>query len=80
MTNGINTLKLEALKQTQAFYIRELKKESLTEKQRDSYSVALKTIEGIIKQKEEAGEERKHKKYMAYDHKKVVFQNSKRGY
>ena len=55
---GINTIKLKFLKQTKAFYMWELKRnESLTEKQRDSYLLALKTIKGIIKEKEEIGEE-----------------------
>lgn len=77
---GINNLKLKSLKQTKAFYIWELKRsESLTEKQRDSYLLALKSINRIIKEKELSGEERKHKKFMAYDH-KAVFRDIKRGY
>jgi len=76
----INNLKLKALKQTRAFYIWELKrKESLTEKQKDSYLLALESIGKIIKKKELSGEKEKHKKFMAYDH-KAIFQNSKRGY
>ncbi|GAJ10448.1 unnamed protein product [marine sediment metagenome] len=45
-------LKIETLKQTQAFYIWELKKESLTEKERASYLLALKSIEKIIQERE----------------------------
>jgi len=55
---GINNIKLESLKQTEDFYLEELKKEDLTEKQREAYLLALKSIEGIIKEKEEIGEER----------------------
>jgi len=59
---GINKIKLEALEQTKAFYIWELKrKESLTEKQRDSYLLALKSINRIIKEKEKSGEKEKVK-------------------
>lgn len=52
----INNLKLKALKQTQAFYNWELKKEGLTEKERASYLLAKRSIEKIIKEKEKAGE------------------------
>ena len=72
-------VKIEALKQTRAFYIWELKKESLTEKERASYLLALKSIEKIIKEREKPREIGKHKKFIPYDH-KAVFQNSKRGY
>ena len=58
---GINTIKLKTLEKTKAFYIWELKRsESLTKKQRESYSLALESIEKIIREKEESGEERKH--------------------
>ena len=53
---------MESLKQTKDFYLEELKKEDLTEKQRDSYLLALKTIERIIKQKEEAEKEREERR------------------
>ncbi len=78
---GINNIKLKTLKQTRAFYNWELKKKSLTEKERASYLLALKSIEKIIKEKEESGEKRKHKRSIAYDH-KTVFDNNKgyRGY
>jgi len=70
---------LEALKQTQAFYIWELKKKSLTEKERNKFLLALKSIEKLIKEREKPGEKGKHKKFIAYDH-KAVFRDSKRGY
>ncbi|MBA7547825.1 hypothetical protein ES705_40263 [subsurface metagenome] len=44
-------IKIKTLKQTQAFYIWELKKESLTEKERVSYLLALKSIEKIIQKR-----------------------------
>lgn len=44
-------IKIKTLKQTQAFYIWELKKESLTEKERASYLLALKSIEKIIQKR-----------------------------
>ena len=58
---GINNIKLESLEQTKNFYLEELKKEDLTEKQRDSYLIAKENIERIIKQKEEVGEEKRKK-------------------
>ncbi|MBA7545485.1 hypothetical protein ES705_37854 [subsurface metagenome] len=51
-------LNLRNLEETRAFYELELKKEDLTEKERDKYSKALKIIEGLIKKKEK-DEERK---------------------
>ncbi|MBA7588015.1 hypothetical protein ES695_03480 [Candidatus Atribacteria bacterium 1244-E10-H5-B2] len=75
-----NNIKLKTLKQTQAFYIWELKREeSLTESERSKYLLALKSIEKIIKERERSGERGKHKKFIAYDHRKAVFLN-KRGY
>ena len=47
----INTIKLKSLKQTRAFYNWELKKKSLTEKERASYLLALESIEKIIKER-----------------------------
>lgn len=44
-------LKIETLEQTRAFYNWELKKESLTEKERASYLLAKKSIEKIIQEK-----------------------------
>jgi len=78
---NINNIKLKSLEQTKAFYLWELKKEGLTEKERASYLLALKSIERIIEEREKSGEKRKHKKFIAYDH-KTVFQNNKsyRGY
>jgi len=55
-------LKIETLKQTQAFYIWELKKEGLTEKERASYLLALKSIEKIIKKRKIS--RRKKDKYL----------------
>jgi len=76
---GINNIKLKTLKQTRAFYNWELKKKSLTEKERASYLLALKSIEKIIKEKEDSRERRKYKKFIPDDH-RALFQNSKRGY
>ncbi|MBA7496373.1 hypothetical protein ES702_06981 [subsurface metagenome] len=77
----INNIKLKSLKQTQAFYIWELKKEDLTESERSKFLLALNSIEKIIQEKEKAGEKRKHKRFIAHDH-KTVFQDNKnyRGY
>ncbi|MBA7583897.1 hypothetical protein ES695_02335 [Candidatus Atribacteria bacterium 1244-E10-H5-B2] len=59
---GINTIKLKALKQTKNFYIWELKrKESLTESEKSKYLVALKSINKIIKEKENSGEKEKRR-------------------
>jgi len=49
-----NLIKIETLKQTKKFYLWELKKESLTEKERASYLLALKSIEKIIQEKEKS--------------------------
>ncbi|MBA7575287.1 hypothetical protein ES695_16750 [Candidatus Atribacteria bacterium 1244-E10-H5-B2] len=77
----INNIKLKSLKQTKKFYLWELKKEGLTESERSKYLLALKSIEKIIKEKEDSRERGKHKKFIAYDH-KTVFDNNKgyRGY
>jgi len=75
----INNIKLKTLKQTKNFYLWELKKEGLTGKERASYLLALKSIEKIIKEKEDSRERGKHKKFIPYDHKKAVFL-SKRSY
>lgn len=61
-------IKLKALKETKSFYKVELKKEGLTEKKRNDYLKALKSIEKIIKEKEGSGKKEKHKKFTAYDH------------
>ncbi|MBA7523388.1 hypothetical protein ES705_16782 [subsurface metagenome] len=59
---GINTIKLKALKQTKKFYLWELKRgESLTESEKSKYINALKSIEKIIKEKENSGERGKYK-------------------
>ena len=79
----INNIKLKGLEQTRAFYLWELKKEDLTESERSKYLLALKAIERIIKEKEGSRDYRergKHKKVIPDDHRKAVFQNSKRGY
>ncbi len=57
-----NLIKLKALKQTKNFYIWELKrKESLTESEKSKYLVALKSINKIIKEKENSGEKEKRR-------------------
>ncbi len=78
----INNIKLKSLEQTKAFYLWELKKEGLTESERSKYLLALKSIEKIIKDKEDSQdyrEKRKHKKSIPDDHRKAVFLN-KRNY
>lgn len=58
----INKVRLESLEQTKAFYLWELKREeSLTENEKSKYLLALKSIEKIIKEKEESGEKEKAK-------------------
>jgi hypothetical protein len=74
----INNIKLKNLKQTRAFYLRELKKD-LTESERAKFLLALNSIERIIKKKEDSLEGRKYKKFIPDDHRKAVFLN-KRGY
>ncbi len=76
----MNNIKLKTLKQTRAFYIWELKKEeSLTESEKSKYLLALKSIEKIIKEKEDSRERGKYKKFIPGDHRKAVFLN-KRNY
>ncbi|MBA7637479.1 hypothetical protein ES703_45124 [subsurface metagenome] len=48
-------LSLRNLEETRSFYKVELKKEGLTERERDKYSRALKIIEGLIKRKLKKG-------------------------
>lgn len=48
---GINNIKLKVLEGTIFFYERELKREDLTEKERDKYFGALKSIKKIIKKR-----------------------------
>ncbi|MBA7623221.1 hypothetical protein ES703_30614 [subsurface metagenome] len=79
----INNMKLKSLKQTKKFYLWELKREeSLTESERSKYLLALKSIEKIIKEKEDSRDYRereKYKKFIPDDH-RAVFRNNKRGY
>ena len=79
----INNMKLKSLKQTKRFYLWELKREeSLTESERSKYLLALKSIEKIIKEKEDSRDYRereKYKKFIPDDH-RAVFRNNKRGY
>ncbi|MBA7563886.1 hypothetical protein ES695_01970 [Candidatus Atribacteria bacterium 1244-E10-H5-B2] len=79
----INNIKLKSLEQTKKFYLWKLKREeSLTESERSKYLLALKSIEKIIKEKEDSRDYRereKHKKFIPYAHRKAVFLN-KRGY
>jgi hypothetical protein len=49
-------LNIRNLEETRAFYKLELKKEDLTERERDKYSRALKIIEGLIKRKLRKGD------------------------
>ena len=65
-------LTVEALKKTKKFYLWELKKEDLIESERSKFLLALKSIEKIIKEKEDLRERGKHKK--------AVFQNRREGY
>ncbi|MBA7540778.1 hypothetical protein ES705_33081 [subsurface metagenome] len=52
-----NLIKLKTLEQTKKFYLWELKRsESLTESEKSKYLLALRSIEKIIKAKEESGE------------------------
>lgn len=61
MPVGINTIKLRSLEKTKKFYAWVLRYEDLTTSQRDSYLLAKKSIEKIIKEKELSGEKLKHK-------------------
>jgi len=61
---GINTIKLKSLEQTRNFYKCELKEKDLTEKQRNKYLLALKSIKKIIKAKKLSGEIRERIKIM----------------
>ncbi len=55
-------IKLKTLKQTKNFYLWELKREeSLTESEKSKYLLALKSINKIIKEKENSGEKEKHR-------------------
>jgi hypothetical protein len=57
---GINTIKLKALKQTKNFYLWELKRsESLTLSEKSKYLLALKSINKIIREKEESEKKKK---------------------
>ena len=58
----IKNVKLKTLKQTKNFYLWELKrKESLTEKERSKYQVALESINRVIREKR-SSEKKKSKK------------------
>ncbi|MBA7586853.1 hypothetical protein ES708_28859 [subsurface metagenome] len=72
-------IKLKALEETRSFYKWELKKKGLTEKKRNKFLKALKSIEKIIKEKEDSRERGKHKRSIPNDYRKAVFSN-KRGY
>jgi len=50
--------KIKNLKETRSFYNWKLKDKGLTEKQRDSFLLALKNIERIIEEKEKSGEKK----------------------
>ena len=58
----IKNVKLKTLKQTKNYYLWELKrKESLTEKERSKYQVALESINRVIREKRSL-EKKKSKK------------------
>ncbi|GAJ14045.1 unnamed protein product [marine sediment metagenome] len=67
----MDILKLKALEETRSFYKVELKKEDLTERERDKYLKALEIIEGFIKRKKEPGRE-KNKHLVIYDHRNRI--------
>jgi len=53
----VNNTKLKSLEKTKNFYLWELKRsESLTENEKSKYLLALKSINRIIKEKEESRE------------------------
>ncbi len=64
-------LKLKALEETRSFYKWELKKEDLTEKERDKYLRALKLIEEFIEKK---------KIFLKNDLRKIPYQNERANY
>ena len=64
-------LKLQALEDTRDFYEVELKKEDLTQYEKDKYLKALKLIEGFI-EKEKKPEEEKNKYLVVYDPKNRI--------
>ncbi len=64
-------LSLRNLEETKTFYKVELKKEDLTERERDKYSRALKIIEGLIKRKKKPGRE-KNKHLVVYEHRNRI--------
>jgi len=51
--------KLKNLEETRSFYNWKLKDKGLTEKQRDSFLLALKNVERIIEEKRESRRRRK---------------------
>lgn len=56
----ISNIKLRSLEKTKNFYLWELKRgESLTESEKSKYLVALKSINRIIKEREEIRKKRK---------------------
>jgi len=58
----INNIKLRSLEKTKNFYLWELKRsESLTESEHSKYLMALKSINRIIKEREESEEKEKAK-------------------
>jgi len=64
-------LKLKALEETRSFYKVELKKEGLTEREKDKYLGALKLIEEHIEKKKKP-EKKKNKHLIVYDHKNRI--------
>ncbi|GAG98093.1 unnamed protein product [marine sediment metagenome] len=58
-------LKLKALEETRSFYKMELKKEALTERERNDYLKALKLIEKLIEKRKKTGKKGKHKNLLS---------------
>jgi hypothetical protein len=66
--NGINQIKIKSLEETRDFYLYELKKKDLTERQRNQFLKAKKIIEGIIRRKEKSLEaEIEREKYFSLE-------------
>ncbi len=72
-------LKLKALEETRSFYKMELKKEALTERERNDYLKALKLIEKLIEKRKKTGKKGKHKNLLSMIE-KWYFRIAKRGY
>jgi len=60
-------LRLEDFEKTRSFYQVELKKEELTEIERDKYLKALKLVEGFIGKEKKPGEEKNKNPFLNPD-------------